>query len=199
MKLFRLQQKNQRSDQELIALFKDKGKTEALGQLFDRYMDLVYAVAFKYLKEENNTKDAVIQIYEKLNKKLKTHEVDNFKSWLHVLTKNHCLEHLRKKNRSKEVHYDPQLMHSVDNVHHDDEFEIEQPNMNGTLTDCIKRLSEKQRKCIELFYYNSKTYVEIAGLLELNQNKVRSFIQNGRRNLKICMEKKHGKTASHKR
>ena len=60
------------SDKELIALFKDKSKTEALGQLFDRYIELVYAVAFKYLKNEEDTKDAVIQIYEKLNKKLKS-------------------------------------------------------------------------------------------------------------------------------
>jgi len=199
MKLFRLQHKDQRSDQELIALFKDKGKTEALGQLFNKYMDLVYAVAFKYYKEENNTKDAVLQIYEKLNKKLKTHDVENFKSWLHVLTKNHCLEHLRKQKRSKEVNYDPQLMHSVVAVHHDNEFEIEKPNMNGSLTDCLKRLNKEQQQCIELFYFNSKSYVEIAGQIGFDQNKVRSYIQNGRRNLKICMEKKHGKTASHRR
>jgi RNA polymerase sigma-70 factor (ECF subfamily) len=84
-------------------------------------------------------------------------------------------------------------------VHHDNEFEIEKPNMNGSLTDCIKRLNKEQQQCIQLFYFNSKSYVEIAEQIGLNQNKVRSYIQNGRRNLKICMEKKHGKTASHRR
>lgn len=174
-------------DEELLNNFKKHNDQQLLAQLYLRYTDLVYGVCMKYLKEAEAAKDAVMNIYQELLTKLQTHEVDNFKSWLYVVAKNHCLMQLRKEKKMVTVEFTPTVMQSEDFTHLDDVLDKE--NELKKLEFCIGSLPQEQRQSIQLFYLENKCYNEIAEQTGFEWNKVRSLIQNGRRNLKICMEK----------
>jgi RNA polymerase sigma-70 factor (ECF subfamily) len=174
------------NDAELVKQYKSGGDIHVLGELYSHYMEMVYGVCLKYFKEPEEAKDAVINIFEELVIKLKKYEVSNFKSWLYQLTKNHCLMKIRS-SKSQPVTVDIDIMHLGENNHLDNVAEKE-AQLNG-MENCIEQLPAEQKHAIQLFYLEEKCYKEIADLTETDINKVRSFIQNGRRNLKICMEK----------
>ena len=174
-------------DAVLVERFKSTGDMSVLAALYQRYMDLAYAVAIKYLKDSEASKDAVMEVFEELIEKLKKHEVNNFKSWLYVLVKNHCLMKLRSSSRNKSVLLDENGMQLKEDLHHEDDSEKEWQLQQ--MSDCIGKLAAEQKQTIELFYLRQKCYKEISEVTGLDWNKVRSLIQNGRRNLKICMEK----------
>lgn len=157
------------------------------GTLYQRYMDLVFGVCLKYFKDTERAKDAVMDIYEALCIKLKIYEVDNFKSWLHVVAKNHCLMQLRSPKNLKVIEFNADFMQSVQNTHLKNEaFEKEAHFIQ--LEQCIKALPDDQQQSIRLFYLQKKCYNEIAAITGYEWNKVRSHIQNGKRNLKLCLE-----------
>jgi RNA polymerase sigma-70 factor (ECF subfamily) len=184
-------------DLELVKQYKSDGDINVLGELYGRYMELVYGVCLKYFKEPEEAKDAVINIFEELVTKLKKYDVINFKSWLYQLAKNYCLMKLRSR-KSKPVILDIDIMHLEENNHPDNVAKKEE-QLNG-MENCIEQLPAEQKRAIELFYLQEKCYKEIADLTKTDINKVRSFIQNGRRNLKICMEKTgFGKSVTHER
>ncbi|MCE3283450.1 MAG: sigma-70 family polymerase sigma factor [Chitinophagaceae bacterium] len=175
-----------RTDDELLAAYRLHRQQEVLAELFTRYQDLIYGVCVKYLKDQDAAQDAVMNIYEELVKKLHNHEVENFKSWVYVLAKNHCLMDLRKQKKMPTTEFQPEFMQSADFSHLDNALEKEE-RLNS-LENCIEQLNEEQKLSIRLFYLESKCYNEIVEMTGLDWNKVRSLIQNGRRNLKICME-----------
>ena len=175
-------------DKELVDLYKKSTSLEALGELYKRYMDLVYGVCLKYLKDRESAKDAVMQIFEELVAKLRKHEVENFKSWLYQVAKNHCLMQLRSPKNLKTVEINPALMQNEENVHLNGVLEKEE-NIKK-MEQCLETLPDAQRTVIQLFYLENKCYKEIAENTGKEWNQIRSFIQNGRRNLKLCMEKK---------
>ncbi len=183
----KLEKKN---DEILVQQYKESGDIDMLGILYKRYMVLVYGVCLKYLKDRERAKDAVMDIFEKLVVELQKRDVDNFKSWLYVVAKNHCLMSLRSK-KSENLHekrYQEEtvlFMESESFVHPVDEPDL---NLNDVLKDCIDRLKKEQKYCIELFYFEGKCYQKIAEKMDIEINKVKSFIQNGKRNLKNCME-----------
>jgi RNA polymerase sigma factor (sigma-70 family) len=175
------------TDKELVALYKESGDMAVLGELYQRYMELVYGVCLKYYKEPERSKDSVMLIFEELVLKLKKHEVDNFKGWLHQLAKNHCLMQLRTPKNMKTVEFKVELVQSEEEVHLNGVLEKEE-NFKK-LAYCLGTLSDEQRDTVKLFYLEGKCYNEIVELTGLEWNQVRSLIQNGRRNLKNCMEK----------
>ena len=182
------------ADKELVAAYKQSGDLAVLGELYQRYMELVYGVCLKYFKEPETSKDAVMQIFEELVLKLKKHEVENFKGWLHQLAKNHCLMQLRTPKNLKIVEFKTELVQTEENVHLNGVFEKEE-NLKK-LEHCMSTLTDDQKKAVSLFYLEGKCYNEIAEITGQDWNQVRSFIQNGRRNLKLCMEKKELKVKS---
>ena len=175
------------SDTELVLLYRESGDLKVLGELYQRYMELVYGVCLKYLKEPELAQDAVMQIFEELVSKLKKHEVDNFRGWLHQVAKNYCLMQLRTPKNLKTVALPPLLMQNEEDVHLNGVMEKEENFQK--LEKCIASLSDEQRTMIKLFYLDGKCYNEIVEITGLEWNHVRSSIQNGRRNLKLCMEK----------
>ena len=183
------------SDEYLILQYKAQGSLEVLGELYNRYMDLVYGVCLKYFKEPETAKDAVMNIFEELVTKLKKYEVDHFKGWLYRLASNHCLMKLRKdKTGPQQVHTD--VMHLAQNMHPDEENDILDKEMQfDMMENCIEVLPEEQKQAIQLFYLEEKCYKDIADETKKDINKIRSYIQNGRRNLKICMEQEALKKA----
>jgi RNA polymerase sigma-70 factor (ECF subfamily) len=177
-------------DAELVSLYQQDQRQEVLAQLYLRYSDLVYGTCVKYLKDQEIAKDAVMNIYQELLVKLKTHPVENFKSWLYVFTKNHCLMQLRKDKKMTIVEFQPEFMQSEEFSHLDVVMEKEQ--QYDRLGNCMDQLQEEQRVSVRMFYLENKCYNEISDITGYEWNKVRSLIQNGKRNLKICMETNGG-------
>lgn len=182
------------SDTELVILYHKTGDLKILGELYQRYMNLVYGVCLKYLKEPEAAKDAVMQVFEELVSKLKKHEVENFRAWLHQVAKNYCLMQLRTPRNLKTVEIPESLMQNEEEVHLNGVLEKEE-NFKK-LENCISALPHDQQLMIKLFYLEGKCYNEIVELTGREWNQVRSFIQNGRRNLKLCMEKKESEISS---
>lgn len=178
-------------DDWLIDKFKSTGNLEHLGRLYEKYMHLVYGVCLKYLQDRESAQDATMQIFEKLIIEIPKREIENFKPWLHVLTKNHCLMILRseKSRISREENIARGSSFFMENsveLHHNNEQVLN--NDLETLKKCMDQLKAGQQECIKLFYLEEKCYQEIAECTGFELNKVKSYIQNGKRNLKICME-----------
>jgi len=175
------------TDKELIAAFKKSNDLQHVSTLYQRYMDLVFGVCLKYFKDAERSKDAVMDIYEELCKKLKQHEVENFKGWLHVLARNYCLMQLRSPRNMKTTEFNADFMQSSQITHLENEVLEKEENFKK-LEGCMELLTTEQKQSIELFFLQKKCYNEIAELTGYEWNRVRSLIQNGKRNLKICME-----------
>lgn len=194
MWLIRNKDQSTLTDEELIAAYRLKNDKQAVGILFNRYAHLVFGVCMKYLKDADESKDAVLQIFEKLHTDLRKHEVQKFSYWLHRVAQNFCLMQLRSnqaaKNRADRFVQDEKAMaEDLDHDHlkkaNEREYELQ------LLEEAVSTLNEEQRICIELFYLKEKCYNEISELTGFDFKQVKSYIQNGKRNLKIYMEKKN--------
>ncbi len=173
------------SELELIERYQSTCDQKWLGELYSRYKPLVYGVCLKYLKEVHQAEDASMDIYEHLSEKLKTHQVDNFKSWLYVVVKNHCFQKLRTRTKSLQKEKAANDMYSTTVFHPDN---VNKEKRLKKLEKCTENLSQEQKNCITAFYYKSMSYQKIAQKYDLPWHTVRSHIQNGRRNLKKCMD-----------
>lgn len=182
-----------KSDEELLKEFIRTGDLEVLGKLYSDYMHLVYGVCLKYLKNRDDSKDAVMQIFEKLIVEIPKQQIVNFKNWLYVVTKNYCLMQLRNEKtiagKSKEWMTESIIfMENTPALH---PIDTDEPNIDKELEKCIEKLKGEQKECILMFYYENRCYYEIALNLNLDEKKVKSHLQNAKRNLKICLEEKH--------
>ena len=175
------------TDDDLVRTYAANGDLYVLADLYQRYMELVYGVCLKYLRDEENAKDAVLNIYEELVVKLRKYPVQNFKPWLYQLAKNQCLMKLRHDNKFSKAAIDVSLMQNEESVHLNGVMEKEE-HLNQ-MHYCIQQLIPEQKMVVELFYLDNKCYNEITIITGIEWKHVRSFIQNGRRNLKICMDK----------
>jgi RNA polymerase sigma-70 factor (ECF subfamily) len=175
--------------------FHSGGDLEVLGELYSRYLHLVYGVSLKYLKGREESKDVVMQIFEKLIIEIPKHKIENFSNWLHVVTKNYCLMQIRSGRSESEkltewINDPVNFMESVTDLHPLDKDE-DSGFIEKALEDCIERLNEEQKKCIRQFYFENRCYNEIAADNGLDIKKVKSYLQNGKRNLKLCLEEKN--------
>ena len=181
-----------KTDEALIAEYTATLDNRLVGELYNRYADLVYGVCLKYLKHPENAQDSAVAIFEELVVKIPKHQIDNFKGWLYTLAKNHCLMRLRSGKKFTTVNIDAELMQSEDPVHLNGVWEREEHL--AQLEYCMGELAMEQRQAITLFYMEGKCYNEISTITGIEWNKVRSYIQNGRRNLKLCIEKQQAKS-----
>ena len=187
----RLFREKELSDEELLGKFKVSENMEWLGQLYKRYMQLVYGVCLKYFKDREKASDGVMEVFEKLVQELPRNDVSNFKSWLYVVTKNYCLMTIRheKSIYNKEDIFKKEQLTFMENQLDWHPFENNGHEIPETsLAGCIEKLKEHQKKCIEMFYIENKCYNEISGELCVEIKKVKSHIQNGKRMLKICID-----------
>ena len=187
---------NQYSDLELIAEYKNTENKLFIGILYKRYSHLVLGLSLKYLKNEDEAKDAVMQIFEKLFKDLLKHQVEFFKSWLYTYSKNFCLMIIRTRQSKlkKEIELENNadlFMETESGLHLNKADEKEKQFI--ALENAINELKDEQKKCIDLFYLKEKSYIEIAEITGFTINEVKSYIQNGKRNLKIKLENTIGK------
>lgn len=180
------------NDTALINEFKRTGDLKVLGELYSPYIPLVLGVCMKYLKHRERAEDAVMEIFEALVERIPKYEIENFKPWLHVLTRNHCLMILRSaewKNLQSVENISEISMEMPSLVHHDNGMSMSEVDVRH-LKACIENLQDAQKRCVALFYLEERSYKEIAEETEFELKKVKSYIQNGKRNLKNCIEKK---------
>ena len=191
-----LRQNKKREDLELVKLYQQSLNSVFLGELFTRYSSFAIAVCMKYLKDEEKCKDTVMDIFEKLAEDLKTQEISFFKSWLYTVTRNHCLMILRS-DKSKHKH--------LENIMHEQESYMENPeplhqnnedvllNRTKIVAEALDSLKEDQQNCIKLFYYEEKSYQAIVDITGMELKKVKSHLQNGKRNLQILLNEEYKK------
>lgn len=179
----------QKTDEELILVYKDTSDNDCVGVLYERYGLLVMGTCLKYLKDKDLAEDMLMQIFEGLYVKLKQHQIDYFKSWLYRLSTNECLMHLRKSG--KHIHTDLQLIQLREEESNEDPQETEK--LIAHLGEAIQTLKQEQKICVELFYLQKRTYQEISDQLGIDLKQVKSAIQNGKRNLKLKLEAIHEK------
>lgn len=179
-------------DIELIELYKKSKDKAFIGELYTRYTGFTFSVCMKYLKNSDDCHDAVMQIFEKLFDSLLVHEVQNFKPWLYSVAKFQCLHILRDKQSKKEFILEPEKfsylhMENDTEMYLDEKIRLEE-NIE-ILEQQISGLSEEQRICVELFYVKDKCYKEIVDETGFTLNQVKSYIQNGKRNLQMRLIK----------
>jgi RNA polymerase sigma factor (sigma-70 family) len=172
-------------DDQLLVSYRETGDLAVLGKLFEKQMPLVYGVCLKYLKDEESAKDAVMGIFEELIGKAKQHDVKQFRSWLYVVSRNYCLMQLRSGKKMEMVDLDD-FMEFTPVLHPDDNH---REAAMQALEICMEKLPKNQKQSISLFYLNEKCYKEIVEITGFTMNDVKSYIQNGKRNLKICLER----------
>lgn len=180
------------SDEQIIERYRQSSDKNWVGELYKRYTRFVFLVSMKYLKNEERCQDAVMQIFEKLFTDFHKHQIEKFKPWLHTVTKNHCLILLRKDQSllQKEKKFQNEhnsFMESEGELHLDDVDNKEKHLIH--LKEAISELNAEQKRCIELFYLEEKSYKEIVDETGFSEKNVKSYIQNGKRNLKIKLMK----------
>lgn len=175
------------SDDDLIKKYKKTSDKNYVGELYKRHTGFVFAICLKYIKDKEKTEEITLEIFESLFNKLLEHEITNFKPWLHTLSRNHCLLYFRnlnyekkklgiiKENSEKNMDFDPF-------VHPDYEIKEEQLFL---LQKFIDKLKDEQKICVELFYLEEKSYTEISEKTGFSFKEVKSYLQNGKRNLKL--------------
>lgn len=172
-------------DEELVHRYAQRNEQVAFACLFERYGHLVYGICLKYLKTPDGAKDAMQQIFIKLLEDLKRFEIEHFKPWLYKVAKNHCFMILRKNDPVADVE-----VPEHDNMEFEDELHqaIERENLLNELEIAVRNLNRDQRLCIECFYLQKMSYAEVARQTGFDLNRVKSAIQNGKRNLKNKLE-----------
>lgn len=179
---------SQFTDDELIEKIRVSDDRYAIAVLFERYVHLLYGVCLKYLKDNEQSRDAVMEVFEILMDKIPDTEISNFKGWIYTVTKNHCLMKLRKissiQRHHEEIYQNLQeeIMESdvALNLINEDSINSESGNLNRAMT----YLNKEQEKCIRMMYLENKSYKEIADMTGYTLKQVKSYIQNGKRNLK---------------
>lgn len=175
------------SDRELVERYRYSFDTAYIGILFQRYAHLLFGVCMKYLGNEERAKDAVMEVFEKVMRELRRHDVEEFKPWICAVTRNHCLMGIRSDKVTTQKH-DGYVHHLWAIVETDEPLHLNGQRIEAedrALHKAIDDLNEGQRQCIRLFYFERMSYEEIAETTGQNLKQVKSHLQNGKRNLKL--------------
>lgn len=178
------------SDEELLKHYKQSGNKDLFADLFKKHVSVVYGTCLFYLQDKDEAQDATMQLFEKLMLDINTREIDNFKGWLSFVVRNHCISIIRK-NKSQNKNIKSYYEFEYEDANYETEEKINTVSddvMLENMKQCLPKLKENQRLCVELFYLNNKSYQDIANQTGFTLNEIKSYIQNGKRNLKLLLE-----------
>lgn len=173
---------------QLLLLYRENGNPDYFGELFRRYIPLLYGLCLKYLGKEEDAQDAVMDLFESLSENVRRYDIHNFHTWLYSVAKNHCLQRLRHEKQTVFINIDQSVMENSNFFTLIDK-EQQSDDEKSALNFCMKALNEEQHASIHYFYFEEKSYADIASLTGYPLEKVKSYIQNGKRNLKNCIVK----------
>lgn len=173
-----------KTDEELVTLYKLERSSTCIAIIYERYGHLVMGTCMKYLKNEVESQDITMQIFEELHSKLLKHDINYFKSWLYMVTKNECFMFLRK-SKSQNI---TDFSESYDVEQTIEDVQAKEKSLE-LLENAIEDLKPEQKRCVKLFYLEEKSYQQISAELNLSLMQVKSAIQNGKRNIKLQLEK----------
>jgi len=182
------------TDEELLQRYKADGNSSYIGQLFDRYALLLLGMCMKYLKNEEDARDSVQQVFLKVLSDVNRHEIQYFRAWIYQVAKNHCLMQLRKKHTRYQEEIAEKHMPDTAALEDTSTFK-EKDQLLENMEHALEQLNMEQRTCVRLFYLDKLSYQQISGQTGYTLLQVKSYIQNGKRNLKQLIEKQ----PSHKR
>jgi RNA polymerase sigma-70 factor (ECF subfamily) len=175
-----------RTDDELLALFRTTGEERYFAELYSRYIYLTYGLCLNYLKTEAEAQDAVMELFEDVRQKVVRYDIRFFRAWLYNVAKNHCIRQVQKKRRQPEEALPPVFMESDDFPALFDDDNREARFLR--LQQCIEKLPAPQKVAVKLFFLSDKSYADIMEITGFQLKSVKSYLQNGKRNLKICMD-----------
>ena len=178
------------SDEELLKHYKQSGNKDLFADLFKKHVSVVYGTCLFYLQDKDEAQDATMQLFEKLMLDINNREIDNFKGRLSFVVRNHCISIIRK-NKSQNKNIKSYYEFEYEDANYETEEKINTVSddvMLENMKQCLPKLKENQRLCVELFYLNNKSYQDIANQTGFTLNEVKSYIQNGKRNLKLLLE-----------
>ncbi|WP_160712675.1 RNA polymerase sigma factor [Chitinophaga solisilvae] len=179
----------QLTDQELLQRFKADNNSEWIGVLFDRYAVLLLGMCMKYLKNEEDARDAVQQIFLKVLSDINRHEIQFFRAWIYQVAKNYCLMQLRQQHMKYKEEITDKNAGALEAEQEDQQLHQQKDLLLENMEQAMNLLNPEQRTCVQLFYLQKKSYQEIADQTGYSLLQVKSYIQNGKRNLKLLLEK----------
>ena len=181
------------TDEQLIDSYKETGNAKYAGELYNRYAHLVYGICLKYIKHKEESKDLSMAIFEKMLSSLLSAEIQNFKKWLYTVTKNKCLTYFRDKHKKVDQAFDLQELEKKSTSfmeNHDSSSLINKAFEEKRIQEAMAQLKPDQKKCMELFFFEDLSYKEIENRTGYTLKQVKSFLQNGKRKLKMILESK---------
>jgi RNA polymerase sigma-70 factor (ECF subfamily) len=179
-----------KTDLEIIRLYKESSDTNLVGELYNRYHHIVFGVALKYLQDAEKAEDALLEVFNHLFEQLLKYKIDEFKSWLLTVTRNHCLKII--KSDARVIPFEPvhENLFPIDFMENETGLDLmyKREKQIELLEEALKKLKPEQNQCIRMFYLEDKSYQDIAEHTGYALKKVKSYIQNGKRNLQLIME-----------
>lgn len=180
---------NHITDQQLLEYFYADRDTKWLGIVLQRYTLLLLGVCMKYLKNEEEAKDSVQQIFLKTITELQKYKVEYFKSWIYMVAKNHCLMKLRDKHGKIPAEINESLLATPEESA-DKQAMMQNEKVMDLMDEALKELNPEQQQCVTLFYLQKLSYQQVSDKTGMSMLQVKSHIQNGKRNLKLIIERK---------
>ncbi|NDV58967.1 RNA polymerase sigma factor [Bacteroides sp. 519] len=176
------------TDDELLQKHKESADAESFSELFSRYVPLMYGVCLDYLRDEDKAHDAVMQLFEDLLHKVSRYEIGVFRTWVYSVTKNHCLQILNKEKKEILIDFELNVMESEEILNLFSEDNVQEEQIDA-LNHCLEKLPDNQRVSIKHFFMDEMSYADIVDETGYPLSKVKSYIQNAKRNLKNCIDK----------
>ena len=156
---------------------------EKAQQLLNQYGELLYRVAFSYVRSKADAEDAVQETYMRLLQKAPVFENEEHKkAWLLRITVNICKDMLKSAWNNRTV--------SLESISQKERNALVLPY--GILDETIwivMELNEKYRLPLYLFYYEGYSIREIGEILELPESTVKSHLKRGRDAVREYLEK----------
>jgi len=184
------QKTQDKTDSELIALYKETNNTNYVGELFNRYHHLVFGVALKYLHHPDLAEDALLELFSRLFEQLQKYQIDDFKHWLLTVTRNYCLKYIKASSQTVAFENTHENIYSVDFMESEHQLDLlfENEKRIELLQLALAQLKPEQQQCVRMFYIDDRSYQYISDQTGFEVKKVKSYIQNGKRNLQLIME-----------
>lgn len=187
---------NAKTDAQLVLEYKQSLNNEIIGEFYKRYNHIVFGIALKYLKDTELAQDALLDVFNNLFEQIAKYKIDDFKSWLLTVTRNHSLKILKDLAKTTPLEYANTKKLTVDFMESEHELDLinSKEKQIKQLEVALTKLKPAQQQCVTLFYLEDKSYQDIVTSTGYDLKKVKSYIQNGKRNLQIIMTKLEGES-----